>query len=208
MSDCGCHADNVKSEAERRVVRWALVLNAAMFVIGGTAGLIAHSSGVIADALDMLADASAYAIALVAVGKPALFKQRAATASGWILAILGASVVIDATRRAFGESEPDAWIMLPIATLSLIVNATVLRLLHPFRKGEVHLRATWIFTRADVIANLGVIVAALVVLATGTRWPDLAIGVAIGLYVLREAVEILRDARADRRAATVQIPNS
>ena len=208
MSDCGCHADNVKSEAERRAVRWALVLNAAMFVIGGAAGLIAHSSGVIADALDMLADASAYAIALVAVGGSALFKQRAATASGWILAILGASVVIDAVRRAFGESEPDAWIMLPIATVSLIVNATVLRLLHPFRKGEVHLRATWIFTRADVIANLGVIVAALVVLATGTRWADVVIGIAIGLYVLKEAIEILRDARADRRAAAAQIPNS
>ena len=208
MSDCGCHADNVKSEAERRVVRWALLLNAAMFVIGGTAGLIAHSSGVVADALDMLADASAYAIALVAVGRTALFKQRAAFTSGWILAILGATVVVDAIRRTFGESEPDGWIMLPIATLSLIVNAAVLRLLHPFRKGEVHIRATWIFTRADVIANLGVIVAALVVLATGTRWPDLAIGVAIGLYVLREAIEILRDARADRRASAAQTPNS
>jgi cation diffusion facilitator family transporter len=202
MSDCGCHADNVKSEAERRVVRWALVLNAGMFVIGGAAGLIAQSSGVLADALDMLADASAYAIALIAIGRPASFKQRAASASGWILAILGVGVVIDAVRRALGESAPDAWIMLPIATLSLLVNATVLRMLHPFRKGEVHLRATWVFTRTDVIANLGVIVAALVVLGTGLRWPDVAIGIAIGLYVIKEAIEILRDSRADRRAAS------
>lgn len=201
MSDCGCHADRVQSEAERRAVRWALILNAAMFLIGGVAGVIAHSSGVLADALDMLADASAYAIALAAVGKTVQFKQRAASTSGWILAILGASVLIDVIRRAFGEASPEAWIMLPMATLSLIVNAVVLRMLHPFRKGEVHLRATWIFTRADVVANLGVIVAALMVLATGTKWPDLAIGLAIGLYVIKEAVEILRDARADRRSA-------
>lgn len=207
MSDCGCHTDKVQSEAERRVVRWALVLNAAMFVLGGVAGVLAHSSGVLADALDMLADASAYAIALVAVGKAATFKRRAASTSGWILLALGAGVVLDAVRRGFGEAEPLALIMLPMATLSLIVNAVVLRMLHPFRKGEVHLRATWIFTRADVVANLGVIVAALIVLVTGTRWPDLAIGIAIGLYVIKEAVEILRDARAERRAAAAASPS-
>lgn len=204
MSDCGCHADQVNSDAERRAVRWAFFLNAAMFFVGGAAGVVAHSSGVLADALDMLADASAYAIALVAIGRPALFKQRAASVSGWILAILGATVVIDAVRRSLGESGPEAWIMLPTAVLSLVVNASVLRMLHPFRKGEVHLRATWVFTRADVIANIGVIVAALAVLATGARWPDLMIGVAIGLYVIKEAVEILRDARADRRAMAAE----
>lgn len=207
MSDCGCHAKNVRSEAEHRAVRWALVLNAAMFFVGAAVGLIADSSGVLADALDMLADASAYAIALLAIGRPASFKQGAATASGWILMILGVGVVIDAVRRALGESEPNAWMMLPVAMLSLIVNATVLRLLHPYRKGEVHLRATWVFTRADVIANLGVIVAALIVLGTGLRWPDLAIGIVIGLYVIKEAIEILRDSRADRRATSAESPS-
>lgn len=112
--------------------------------------------------------------------------------------------MIDAVRRASGDTEPSALLMLPVATLSLIVNATVLKLLHPFRKSEVHLRASWIFTRADVIANLGVIAAAILVLATSTRWPDLVIGVAIGLYVLKEAVEILRDVRSDRKETAAE----
>ena len=82
MSDCGCEAPRVKTEHERRVLYIALGLNAAMAVIGGLAGWIAQSTGLLADALDMLADATAYTIALLAIGRSALFKIRAATLSG------------------------------------------------------------------------------------------------------------------------------
>jgi Co/Zn/Cd efflux system component len=174
-----------------------------MFVVGLTAGLMAHSSGLLADALDMLSDSFAYAIALAAIGRQALFKRRAAAASGWVLAVLGVAVLVDSARRAFAAEAPLGWIMVASATASLIVNGTVLRLLAPFRKGEVHLRASWIFTRADVIANLGVIVAALLVIALGSNIPDLMIGTAIGLYVVKEAFEILREAREPQRPEDV-----
>jgi Co/Zn/Cd efflux system component len=103
-------------------------------------------------------------------------------------------------RRVLTGGEPEGWIMFAVATLSLIVNATVLRLLSRYRHGEVHLRASWIFTRADVIANVGVILAGGLVLWTHSRIPDLVIGCAIGLYVLKEAGEILVDARLERGA--------
>ena len=76
MSDCGCHHE-AKNAQERRVLRIALVLNAAMAVIGGLAGWIAQSTGLLADALDMLSDATAYAIGLVAIGRTARFKANA-----------------------------------------------------------------------------------------------------------------------------------
>ena len=104
--------------------------------------------------------------------------------------------------RALVGGEPEGWIMALIALLSLIVNASVLKVLAPYRKGEVHLRAAWIFTRADVIANLGVIIAAMLVIATNSGIPDLLVGAAIGLYVLKEATEILREARDVRGAET------
>lgn len=110
-------------------------------------------------------------------------------------AVLGLGVLLDTGRRALGESEPVGWIMIASASASLVVNLVVLRLLAPFRKGEVHLRASWIFTRADVIANVGVIAAALLVIVTASNIPDLIVGVAIGGYVIKEAIEILRDAR-------------
>lgn len=198
MSDCGCDVRVPNTAEQRRVLGIALVLNATMFVVGTIAGLLAESSGLLADALDMLADASAYAIALLAIERAMGFKQRAALISGSILALLGTGVIVDALRRAFSASEPEGWVMFAVAALSLTVNATVLRLLRRYRDGEVHLRATWIFTRADVIGNLGVIAAGVLVLVIGSRIPDLVIGGAIGLYVLREAFEILRNVEAER----------
>lgn len=195
MSDCGCHVEELQSSQERKAVGIALALNASMFVVGTIAGLIAHSSGLLADALDMLADSFAYAIALLAMGRSAHFKRNAAFASGSILALLGLGVLIDTARRAIGDAEPVGWIMIAAASASLVVNVTVLRLLAPYKKGEVHLRASWIFTRADVVANVGVITAAALVMATASRVPDLVVGFAIGAYVVKEALEILRDAR-------------
>jgi cation diffusion facilitator family transporter len=194
MSDCGCHAE-ANTAAERRVLWIALALNAAMAVIGSLAGWWAQSTGLLADALDMLSDATAYAIGLAAIGRSARFKQRAAGVSGSLLLLLGVGVLVEVGRRAWFGSEPIGWPIVATALVSLAVNLTVLRLLRPFRTGEVHLRATWIFTRADVVANIGVVVSGVVILATGWRYPDLVVGALIGLYVCKEALEILSEAR-------------
>jgi Co/Zn/Cd efflux system component len=202
MASCGCQSDQqAETAGQRRVLRIALALNATMFVVGTVAGLIGQSSSLIADALDMLADASAYAIALGALGRSARFKAGAATVSGGLLLMLGILVLLDVTRRALFGSEPESVVMMAVAFLSFLVNANVLRLLGRYREGEVHLRATWIFTRVDVIANIGVMLSGLLVLLTGSRFPDLVVGGAIGIYVVKEAIEILSEAREARRTA-------
>jgi cation diffusion facilitator family transporter len=197
---CG-HSDQfTETETQRRVLRMALVLNAAMFIVGLVAGLLGQSSSLIADALDMFADASAYAIALGAIGRSTRFKAGAATLSGTLLVLLGVLVLLDVGRRTLFGSEPQSLVMMAVACLSFLVNANVLRMLGRYREGEVHLRATWIFTRVDVIANVGVMLSGLVVLLTGSRFPDLIMGGAIGVYVVKEAFEILSEAREARAA--------
>ncbi|WP_448481340.1 cation diffusion facilitator family transporter [Pseudoxanthomonas mexicana] len=198
MSDCGCHHE-AKNAQEQRVLWIALVLNAAMAVIGGIAGWIAHSTGLLADALDMLSDATAYAIGLVAIGRTARFKANAAWLSGSILLVLGIGVLVEVGRRVLQGAEPLSGWMIGTALLSLVVNVIVLRMLSPLKSGEVHLRATWLFTRADVVANIGVILAGVLVWWLANPYPDYVIGTLIGLYVIKEAIEILRDAR---RAST------
>lgn len=187
-------SDHVAGE-ERRVLGIALALNATMFVVGLAAGLWAQSMGLIADSLDMLADALAYGLSLAAIGRAPIFKVRVAQVSGTLLALLGAGVVVDVVRRSIEGSDPESRAMLATAALSLVVNAVVIRMLTRLRRGEVHLHAAWLFTRADVIANLGVILSGLLVLLTGSRYPDLVVGLAIGVYVIREAFEILGRAR-------------
>ena len=203
MSDCGCHHE-AKNAQERRILTIALVLNAAMAVIGGLAGWIAQSTGLLADALDMLSDATAYAIGLVAIGRTARFKANAALLSGSVLLLLGLGVLVEVRRRLLHGAEPASGWMIGIALLSLVVNLVVLRLLSPLKSREVHLRATWLFTRADVVANIGVILAGALVLWSGSPYPDFVIGSLIGLYVIKEAVEIRGDARRARKAARGQ----
>ncbi len=200
MSECGCHAQ-ATNEAECRTLRVALGLNATMFVVGAIAGLVAQSMGLIADSLDMLADASAYGIALMAWARSASFKASAAQLSGTLLLILGLGVLLGVVWRLLMGSHPEGAWMMGIAFVALVVNATVLRLLERFRHGEVHLRATWLFTRVDVIANMAVIVSGLLVLLLHSVVPDLVIGTAIACYVLKEALGILREAKEARAAA-------
>jgi cation diffusion facilitator family transporter len=195
---CGHSDESTETEAQRRVLRIALMLNATMFIVGLVAGLLGQSSSLIADALDMLADASAYAIALGAIGRSTRFKAGAATLSGSLLLVLGVLVLLDAGRRALFGSEPESLVMMAVAFLSFLVNASVLRMLGRYKEGEVHLRATWIFTRVDVIANVAVMLSGLVVLLTGSQFPDLIVGGAIGIYVVKEAFEILSEAREAR----------
>ncbi len=200
MGDCGCHVE-ASNEAERRILRTALAFNATMFVVGISAGLIAQSMGLVADSLDMLADASAYAIGLVAMTRSARFKASAGQLSGSILLLLGVAVLVGVVWRAATGSEPEGSWMIGIAFVSLAVNTIVLRLLGRFRHGEVHLRATWLFTRVDVIANVAVILSGVLVLVLNNAAPDLIIGTALGLYVIKEAIGILREARDEQKTS-------
>ena len=198
MTDCGCHHE-AKNAQERKILTIALALNATMAVVGGIAGWIGQSTGLLADALDMLSDATAYAIGLVAIGRAASFKANAAMLSGAALLLLGLGVLFEVGRRVIYGAEPASGWMIGTAIVSFIVNMSVLRMLAPLKSGEVHLRATWIFTRADIVANVGVIVAGMLVFWLRSPIPDYVIGTLIGLYVVKEAVSILVEARRARR---------
>ena len=180
------------------MLRTALTLNAIMFVTEVSSGFLINSTGLVADGLDMLSDAWVYAIALAAIGRTAGFKANAATVSGLLLLALGLGLIVDVGRHAFGESSPDGLWMIVVSLPALAVNIAVLRMLGRQRSNEVHMRAAWIFTRADVVANAAVILSGIAVVLTGIRYFDLIVGAGIGGYVIKEALEILNEARHAR----------
>jgi cation diffusion facilitator family transporter len=186
-----------KDESQRRVLVTLLAINGTMFVAEIIVGILAQSSGVIADSLDMLADALVYGVGLYAIGKAAIVKRRAAWWSGVFQLLLATSIVVDVVRRALVGSEPQSNLMMIIASVALSANAYCFWLLQKHREGEVHMRASWIFSRSDVIANAGVIVAGLLVRWTESRWPDLIVGAAISLIVINAGISILRETRQD-----------
>lgn len=175
-----------------------LAINAAMFCAEVVAGILANSSALLADSLDMLADAAVYGIAVCAAGKPNSVKRRAAFISGIFQGVLGLSVATDVIRRFLFGSEPTSLAMMTVGAAALAANVTCLWLLRKHRRGDVHIRASWIFTRTDALANVGTILGGAMVLITKTAIPDLIVGAAICVVVLLGCFEIIRDAASDR----------
>ncbi len=197
MTDCDCSIE-VESRQQSRVLFTLLAINAAMFLLEVSTGILAESTGLIADSLDMLADAVVYGIGLYAVGRAASAKIRAAFVSGYFQMALALIVALDVSRRAIFGSEPEPAYMVSIGLVALAANVVCLVLITKQRDGGVHMRASWIFSKNDVIANVGVILSGGLVYVTDVRWPDLVVGIAISYIVLRGALTIIADARHEQ----------
>lgn len=196
MSGCGCEVE-IKDASQKRVLYWLLGINATMFFVEMTVGILADSTALIADSMDMLADAVVYGIGIYAVGKSILHKAKAAQISGYFQLLLGVIILIDITRRLFLGSEPISSLMIGMGFIALIANVACLMIIRNHENDEVHMRASWIFSANDVIANMGVIIAGVLVVWLDSRIPDLVIGCIVSIVVLRGAWMILKDAKQE-----------
>lgn len=177
---------------EARVLTWLLAINGLMFVLEFVVGWLAQSTGLIADSLDMFADAAVYGLALYAVGRSARLKVRAAHLAGWLQLALALFALSEVVRRFIFGSEPVSTLMIGMGLVALVANVASLMIISKSRDSGAHMKASWIFSANDVMANLGVIVAGVLVMWTGSRWPDLIIGTLIALVVLNGARKILQ----------------
>jgi cation diffusion facilitator family transporter len=197
---CDCRREGV--EIQRHVFVLLLAINATMFWLEIVSGILANSTALMADSLDMLADAAIYGIALYAVGEPNSAKRAAALTSGIFQGVLGLLLVAEVIRRFLYGSEPASLVMIAVGAAALAANISCLWLLRKQREGEVHVRASWIFTRTDALANLGTIFGGGLVLATRSALPDLIVGAAIALVVLYGSFEIVRDVAVQKLSET------
>ena len=178
--------------AEARVLWLLLGINAMMFVVEMIAGWWADSAALIADAADMLADDAVYGVALYAVGRAPGHKLRAARVSGLLQLLLAVGALSETGRRVMADSSPHETAMIGISMLALAANVGCLMLISGHRDKGVHMRASYIFSANDVLANLGVILAGGLVLWSGSPLPDWIIGFVIGTMVLVGSIRILR----------------
>ena len=193
MSNCGCGAEQADS-LERKTLIILLSINAFMFIAELILGWIAQSTGLIADSLDMLADATVYGLSLYAVGKGVLRQAKAARVSGYLQIILGLGVLFEVVRRMIFGSEPQSTLIIVVGAVALMANVICLILISKHKDGGVHMRASWIFSTNDVIANFGVIISGVLVAIVGSRYPDLIVGTIISIVVIRGGIKILKDA--------------
>jgi Co/Zn/Cd efflux system component len=185
-----------KAIKERSILWWVLGINFGLFVVEMTAGWLASSMGLVADSLDMLADSFVYGLSLLAVGTTTSRKKKIAGMSGYFQLTLALLGFLEVTRRFLGYGEvPRFQTMIIVSILALIGNAVCLYLIQKARSDEAHMKASWIFTSNDIVVNLGVIVAGILVYITSSRVPDLVVGTVVFVVVINGAFRILKLAK-------------
>ncbi|MES1941671.1 cation efflux protein [Salinisphaera sp. T5B8] len=206
MSDCGCEFE-AKDKAQQTALYWLLAINGVMFLAEFAIGLLGGSTALIADSLDNFADAAVYSAGLYAVGRAAYHKARAASIGGVVQILLALFALGEVVRRTVMGSDPEPAYMVAMGLAALVANITCLLIIARHREGGVHMRASWIFSANDVIANVGVIVGSALVYFLDSRFPDLIIGLVVGIIVLLGGIRILKDARKTRAELEASSPS-
>ena len=197
---CGCTGDSNRAEhdpAYRRALWIVVLLNLGFGACEIVGGFIADSQALKADALDFLGDGTITFVGLIALGWAAAVRARIALVQGIFLMTLGLGVIGVAFWRALTAVAPDADLMGGIGIIALVINVASAFVLSRFREGDANVRAVWLFSRNDALANVAVIAAAGLVALTNSAWPDLTVAAVIAALFLHSAFEILRSARAE-----------
>lgn len=196
MSEC-CGHDNEQlaklRESHGTTLKIVLMINLAMFFVEMVAGLKAQSTALVADSLDMLGDSFVYGISFYALKKSRTWNAKISLLKGVLMGAFGCWVLGQAVYRFLTPVLPVYEVMGVIGTLALLANLTCALMLLKHRNDDINMRSTWLCTRNDVFANLGVLAAAALVGWTGTRYPDLIVGGSVAAMILYSALSVIRE---------------
>ena len=170
-----------------RVLYTVLWINAAMFFIEGIAGVVAHSTALLADALDMLGDALVYGFSLFVLTRSARWQAGAAFAKGVFMMAFGLAVLGEAAYKIIHPVLPSVETMGFVGGLALAANLVCFLMLYRYRGDNLNMKSTWLCSRNDLIANVGVLFAAFGTYAFSSQAPDVAVGLAIASLFLHSA---------------------
>ena len=205
MADC-CNDKVCEIEALRSrqsaMLKVVLGINAVMFGVELTAGIMSASVSLLADSLDMLGDALVYGFSLYVVARGARMKAKAALLKGGIMAVFGLFVLGQAAHKMLFPHVPAFETIGAIGALALAANGLCLFLLWRHRADDINMRSVWLCSRNDIIANISVLFAAAGVWFTGSGWPDIVVGFALAALFLKSASFVLRSASTELRVAS------
>jgi cation diffusion facilitator family transporter len=201
--DKGCELAALR-EHHARVLWIVLAINAVMFLFEGTAGILARSTSLLADALDMLGDALVYGFSLFVIARSVQWQASAALMKGAFMLLFGLAVLAEAAHKALHPVMPAAEIIGIVGGLALAANLACFSLLYRHRGDNLNMSSTWLCSRNDLIANVAVLGAAAGTLLLSSRWPDLLVGCLIASLFLGSALSVLRQSLRALRAAPEQ----
>lgn len=197
-------AEGFERPRARRRLRAALAITSGVLLVEVAGGLASRSLALLADATHMFADIAALILAYAAMGLAERAPTRrhsfglyraeilAAFVNAQVLLVVAVSILFQAFRRLQNPVEVRTGIMLWVAVAGLAANVVAVRLLSPGRKASLNIRAAHLEVVTDLFGSLAVIVAALLIPATGWKWLDPVVSIAVAGIILPRAVGLLR----------------
>ncbi|MFZ2102917.1 MAG: cation transporter [Oricola sp.] len=195
--------DGMSADYKRRL--WAVIaINATMFIVEMTAGQLAGSQALQADALDFFGDAATYGVSMAVIGASVATRTNAALLKGVSLLAMGLWVLGTTAWHIFFDGVPRAEVMGAVGFLALAANVASVVLLMAYKDGDANVRSVWLCSRNDAIGNVAVMIAALGVWGTATGWPDLIVAAIMASLFLSSSWQIITQALAEKRVAQAE----
>lgn len=196
------HHHGAGAKNEQRLAL-TLGLTSLFVVVEIAAGIFSGSLALLSDAAHMFSDVAGLTIALLAmkIGKrPANARKTygyyrleilASAFNAILLFLVGICIVYEAWRRFAEPAEIHSLPMLIVAALGLIVNFIGMQLLADGKEQSLNMKGAYLEVWSDFLGSAGVIVAALIIMASGWLWVDSLVAVLIGIWVLPRSWTLL-----------------
>jgi Co/Zn/Cd efflux system component len=199
--DKACAVEALR-ERQAATLKTVLAINAVMFVVELAAGLLAGSTALLSDSMDNVGDALTYGLSIYAVSKDAKSKAKVALFKGVLILLAALFVLAQVGYRGLYGATPVFEAMGVVSLLALMGNSACLALLWKHRAADVNMSSVWECSRNDIAGNIAVFIASGAVWLTGSRWPDLLVGLLLSLWLLLSSARVLKNGLAEFRLAS------
>jgi len=190
---CAFNLENTENKNLKTVLILVFLINFGMFFVEIISGFMAHSNSLLADSLDMLGDSFIYGITIAVMSKHPSVRAKGSLAKGIIMLLLGAFVVAESIFKIINPVVPIAETITVIGFVALLANTASFILLFRHRSKDLNVRSSWLCSRNDMLANIGVIAAGFLVAQFNSMWPDIAVGFVMAIVVIRSSVQIITE---------------
>jgi Co/Zn/Cd efflux system component len=205
VADCcenkSCAIEAMKAN-QSKSLKIVLLINVFLFCLTAFYGLNSHSTGLLAESLDDFGDAVTYALSLYVVYKSNQIKARVAFVKGCLI-LLGALFVLSQVVQHFiDHTVPIFESMGVVAFVALLLNLTCLLLLTKHRDQDINMSSVWECSRNDILNNVSIIVASILVWITNLGWADIAVGLILSLLLIKSSIKVLNTSYAQMKISS------
>ena len=170
----------------------AFIINLIMLTADLTYGLMMNSAALLGDAASNSGDVFILGTSLLVLTSNTTVKNKLALLKGLIMSVFGIWAFYHVYLGLIGESQLSGGVVTTVGVLSFIGNSTVALMMHRHHHKDINFKSAFICCRNDAIASAGIILAGVLVMLTGSFWPDVIIGAIIAAVVLSGGIKVIR----------------